>query len=300
MHPQINLLALRDHAPNFTIPAQQCTLNTCSIIQGQLQYDPSLAGNAFFLALFASLLSTHILLGTYYRTWTYSVGLVCGLILELCGYIGRVQMHFNPFIQSPFFMYVISLTIAPVFLCASIYVCFNRLIIIFGTQLARLKGRALVSLFIASDFLSLLLQTGGGAIAVIADTESFEYVGIHLMMAGLALQVASLVIVLALAADFALRYWKKCYEWDEKFETIREKKYFRGFVFGLLLATVTILIRSIFRVVELTGGFHGRLWNDEVAFMCLDGTMVATAYIFLTVFHPGLAFHGRWELVKRS
>lgn len=61
-----------------------------------------------------------------------------------------------------------------------------------------------------------------------------------------------------------------------------------------------ILIRSSYRVAELTGGFHGKLWNSEVHFMVLDGSMVAIASILLTVFHPGLAFHGRWGDVKRG
>lgn len=96
----------RDHAPNYTIPTEQCTLQTCSIVQAQLTYDPSLGGNVFLASLFSLLLAMQLLLGIYYRTWTYSIGTVFGLALELCGYIGRIQMHFNPFIQSPFFMYV--------------------------------------------------------------------------------------------------------------------------------------------------------------------------------------------------
>ena len=97
-------LLIHDHAPNYTIPTNECTLQTCSITQAQLTYDPSLAGNVFFAAFFSLLLSLQIILGIYYRTWTYSIGMVGGLILELCGYTGRIQMHYNPFIQSPFFM----------------------------------------------------------------------------------------------------------------------------------------------------------------------------------------------------
>ena len=104
MYKMPAILYARDHAPNYTIPTELCTLDTCSITQGQLQYDPSLAGNAFFLALFCFLLLMQIFLGLFYRTWTYSIGLVCGIGLELCGYIGRLQMHYNPFIQTPFFM----------------------------------------------------------------------------------------------------------------------------------------------------------------------------------------------------
>ncbi len=103
-YPVINLLSPRDHAVNNSIPTEECTLDTCSIIQAQLTYDPSLAGNVIFAVLFGLLLSLHIILGTYYRTWGYTIGMVGGMILELIGYIGRIQMHYNPFIQQPFFM----------------------------------------------------------------------------------------------------------------------------------------------------------------------------------------------------
>jgi RTA1 like protein len=69
---------------------------------------------------------------------------------------------------------------------------------------------------------------------------------------------------------------------------------------GLLVATITILIRSSFRVAELTGGFHGKLWHSEIDFMVLDGAMIAIASLLMTLFHPGLAFHGRWSVVKRG
>lgn len=292
-HPAL-LLYVRDHAPNYTIPTEECTLSTCSVFhQGQLQYDPNLGGNLFFLIIFGSFLLTHILLGLYYRTWGYSIGMVCGLACELSGYVGRIQMHYNPFVQSPFFMYIISLTIAPVFLCASIYICLARLMTVFGAQFSRLRGRKLIITFIASDFTSLLLQAGGGAVAVIADNRTVEYIGIHLMMAGLGLQVLSLTVVLCLAADFALRAWRKRGVLDEKYHALRGSQYFRAFMWALLIATIAILIRSSFRIAELTGGFHGKLWNNEVAFMCLDGSMVTIATILLTVFNYGMVFPGR-------
>ena len=87
-------------------------------------------------------------------------------------------------------------------------------------------------IFISSDFLSLVLQAGGGAIAVIANNFSFEYVGIHLMLAGLALQVLSLVVVLTLGADFAIACFKKPQSWPERYANIRNRSYFAGFIYG--------------------------------------------------------------------
>lgn len=69
---------------------------------------------------------------------------------------------------------------------------------------------------------------------------------------------------------------------------------------GLSLATVTIFIRSVFRVAELKGGFHSRLANDEVDFMVLEGAMIVLATLALTVLHPGFCFDGLWKQTKWS
>lgn len=65
---------------------------------------------------------------------------------------------------------------------------------------------------------------------------------------------------------------------------------------ALGLATLTIFIRSCFRVAELSQGFNGKLANDQVTFMVLEGMMVSIACIALTVAHPGLIFGKSWGL----
>jgi hypothetical protein len=63
----------------------------------------------------------------------------------------------------------------------------------------------------------------------------------------------------------------------------------------LTLATICILIRCVFRVAELSGGFNGKLANQEASFMILEGAMIVTASIALTVYHPGKCFQGEWS-----
>jgi hypothetical protein len=55
------------------------------------------------------------------------------------------------------------------------------------------------------DFLCLVLQAVGGALADTADTNTEEWDGVHIMIAGLALQVASLLAFSVLCAHFAWR-----------------------------------------------------------------------------------------------
>ena len=78
-------------------------------------------------------------------------------------------------------------------------------------------------------------------------------------------------------------------------QRVRQSTLFKVFRVSILLATIAILIRSIFRVAELWGGFAGSLWNNETDFLVLDGTMMALAMVCLTATHPGLAFGGVWR-----
>lgn len=91
-------------ACNLTIPQWECTLQTCCLEQGTVRYLPTLGGNAAYAAIFALILVLQIGLGVRYRTWGFAVGMFAGLLLELLGYVGRIQMHSNIFDQDPFLM----------------------------------------------------------------------------------------------------------------------------------------------------------------------------------------------------
>ena len=61
------------------------------------------------------------------------------------------------------------------------------------------------------------------------------------------------------------------------------------------ISTVAILIRCIFRVAELSGGFNSSLANNQVSFMVLDGAMMSILVIVLTAAHPGIALGSVWQ-----
>ena len=93
-----------------------------------------------------------------------------GLSLEIVGYTGRILMHFNPFSRENFLLYLIDLTIAPVFMAAGVYLCLARIVTVYGEKLSWIKARSYTLLFCCCDFLSLLLQAIGGAFAAMAET----------------------------------------------------------------------------------------------------------------------------------
>jgi hypothetical protein len=63
---------------------------------------------------------------------------------------------------------------------------------------------------------------------------------------------------------------------------------------ALAISTIAIFIRSLYRVIELSGGFGGALANNQATFMVLEGPMVIIAVLAMTVFHPGMCFNGHW------
>ena len=115
------------------------------------------------------------------------------------------------------------------------------------------------------------------------------------MIAGLSFQVFSLVLFIALCVDFASRVWRNPSLWNTTRREVFESAIFTYFLGGLSLSTLTITIRSCFRVAELSGGFHGSLANNQATFMVLEGAMIGIASLCLTILHPGIAFRGTWS-----
>ena len=81
-----------------------CTVKTCPLSCAQVEYLPTLAGNIVYAVGFGLLLIAQLALGIRYKTWGFMVGMMCGLIIEVVGYAGRVMLHENPFDFNNFIM----------------------------------------------------------------------------------------------------------------------------------------------------------------------------------------------------
>ena len=100
----------------------------------------------------------------------------------------------------------------------------------FGENLSRFRPSTYTITFISCDFLSLLLQAAGGAIASGATTYAEDQNGIHIMIAGLSLQVASLVLFMILCGEFAWRVYKQQGVLDPRYTAVRQGLMFKGFM----------------------------------------------------------------------
>lgn len=208
---------------------------------GSVHYIPSTAGNALFLGIFGAALIAQLYLGIRHKTWGYMAAMLGGTLLEIVGYVGRIMMIDDVFNENNFIIYLIGLTIGPAFYSAAIYLCFSRIVNVYGNTLSLLRPKIVTIIFIGGDFISLVLQAAGGAIASTAENETNNDMGVNIMIAGLATQVAATTIFggFCLHLIWAIRKYpnKVLHETIQFRRTLR----FRGFLAGKSFSSAYIL-----------------------------------------------------------
>jgi RTA1 like protein len=120
------------------------------------------------------------------------------------------------------------------------------------------------------------------------------------MIAGLAFQVFTLAIFGILSLEYFSRVWRHKAQLNPMTVSLRSSSKFRGFLVALVLTYTFIMIRCIYRVIELAGGWGSKLMEDETLFIVLEGVMVIAAAIIMTVFHPGFCFREGYFLNKQQ
>ena len=244
-----------------------CTLDTCPLEYSIYQYRPSLPANIVFLVVFALSGLAHAVQLLWHH-YTFSILIVIGCVTEIIGYAGRIWLYYNPFSFNAFVMQICCLTIAPAFYSAAIYLCIGYLVNAFGERYSRLKPRMYAWIFIPCDVISLILQAVGGALASVAVTGTADpKPGTNTMVAGLAFQVFTLAVFIALLVDFAVRV-KRGGVGEKVDELLRR----RVVVFAgpFAVAVLFIFIRCVYRVAELSGGWTGELISEEPSFIALE------------------------------
>jgi hypothetical protein len=121
------------------------------------------------------------------------------------------------------------------------------------------------------------------------------------MLVGLIFQDLSLVLFTIACTDFFLRVRNSKGNWNARYIDVTCSQLFKFFLYGLMTATITIFVRSSYRIVELSGGFRSHLFtSDEAVFMIFEGLMIVIATSCLTVLHPAVCFQGAFASANFS
>ncbi|KAF2430915.1 RTA1 like protein, partial [Tothia fuscella] len=267
----------------------------CTVENSIYGYKPSIGWNSFFLAVFLVSSLIHAFQGWKYKTWSFLVAMVIGGLSEAVGQGGRIMLHKNVYDDAGFKLQIVLLTLAPAFLCAGIYLTLKHLVISFGASFSRLPPKWYTWIFISCDIFSIVLQGAGGGLASAADDNDTTLLnaGNNLMIAGLAWQVFTLVLFGALSAEYVYQIRRHVHELNPQTHDMRQSKRFKFFVGAVALAYIAILMRCVYRVAEMAGGWGNEIMQDEAMMLGLDSFMIAIAMVALNLFHPGLCFDFR-------
>jgi hypothetical protein len=175
-----------------------------------------------------------------WKFWDMSIVLECTTIpfrrcLSSCRY-RDFQRTMTEQLIGTIFSQLVGLTIGPAFLSAAIYLCLGRIIVVYGQHISRLKPRSYTIIFMTCDGISLILQSAGGAITSMADTQKDKDLGVNIMIAGLISQVISLTVFAGLCADFMMQVRKRWTEQDIRFFALRQSWLWKAFLAGKLSA----------------------------------------------------------------
>ncbi|KAI1407024.1 RTA1-domain-containing protein [Hypoxylon sp. FL1857] len=266
----------------------------CPVSATVLGYYPNLGVNAFLAAAFGLCIIGLVGTGIWKRTWGYSAALTAGCILEFAGYVARVLLHSNPWDSSAFQTQICAIILAPTLICISIYLTLKHVTLSLNPALSRLRPRLYPLIFVPADVSCLILQAIGGSLAASAgyDNPDLLLSGDRVIIAGIALQSAVLGFFGVMVVDYCLRIrrWVASGEATPEALATWNDRRFRMFCYAVAGAYSGILIRCIYRIAEMAGGWGNPIMQDEPSFVVLEGFCIVIPVILLTAFPPGVLF----------
>ncbi|BCS00629.1 RTA1 domain-containing protein [Aspergillus luchuensis] len=209
--------------------------------------------------------------------------------VQIIGYITRALAHSNTQSVPIYAVQDILILLAPPLYAATIYMTLGRLITLLDAErLSLIPIRWLTAVFVTGDVLSFLLQGAGGGI-MSSGSLSGMTTGENVIMGGLAVQLIFFSVFVIVATLFHYRIHQNPTE--KSISTCIARSGWRTpnwetTMVGLYIASILILIRSVFRMIEYAGGNDGYLISHEAFSYVFDAMLMFFAMIVISVLHP--------------
>ncbi|TFY55712.1 hypothetical protein EVG20_g9216 [Dentipellis fragilis] len=236
-----------------------------------LHYIPSNPLTLTSHLLFEAVAVVHLVCMWRSRSWWMSV-LVIGELTMSFGLICRWPLHRDPDSRIWYIVQSMFTVLSPCFFIAADYMVLGRLVrsIDCKQHLRLVSPRRITIIFITSDILTFLIQ---------------------IFLVGLIIQLLSFLLFTALFLTFVYRVRKyepriwgrdssKHWYWD-----------WRTFTGAITVNCIGIIIRSVYRTVEMSQGFSGPLSTTEGFFYGLDTLPLFIAVVVYVPFWPGRFIH---------
>ncbi|TFY68626.1 hypothetical protein EVG20_g3480 [Dentipellis fragilis] len=255
-----------------------------------LRYIASNALTTIAVLLIGATALSHVFCMWKWRAWWMSC-LIVGEFAFAYGIGCRYVLHNNPDSKTWYIMEYLFVILSPCTFVAADYIILGRLVQFLGCQkhLRLVPPRRIALLFLCSDIVTFLIQTTGGVV-LMGDSSMHALTNSsygQIFLWGLIIQLLSFFLFFAIFAIFVYRIRK--YEIRVWEKDSREKWYndWRALAGALALNCVGIIIRSLYRTVEMSQGFHSTLSTTEAYFYALDTLPLFLAIVVYVPFWPG-------------
>ncbi|KAI0318696.1 RTA1-like protein [Amylostereum chailletii] len=215
----------------------------------------------------------------------------CMVIGEYTFSIGigsRFGLTLNPESKAIYIVEYLFVVLSPCAFIAADYILLGRLArhVNAGQYLVIRPERVMIT-FLISDIVTFLIQAAGGGVSIGANSADVAKTGSNIFLGGLVIQLVSFVTFTAVFLLFLYRVRKfepKTWARDAGLPWYHD---WRALVGAMLLSCVGIIIRSVYRVIELSQGFEGPIARSERLFYGLDTLPLFIAVVVYVPFWPG-------------
>ncbi|KAF7300384.1 hypothetical protein HMN09_00921800 [Mycena chlorophos] len=269
-----------------------------TITEQDYGYTPSESAAIAFVVIFGLSTLVHAGQAAYFKTWGLLPTAVLAGIGEIAGWSGRLWSSLSATTNTAFKIQIPATIIAPTFLLAVSFMVFSRVTTQLGSHYSLLPPRLYLWVFFSCDFIALIAQGIGGGRAAAATTLSGASTGAKIMLGGIGFQFAVITIFTFLVLDFIFRKTThRPYRpappgtpGGARGLPLARMPHLKIVLAALMFSNTVFFIRSVYRLIELAGGWEGRIIHTQVYFTVLDGGMIALAILTWNVVHPGLFF----------
>ncbi|WFD26825.1 hypothetical protein MNAN1_001814 [Malassezia nana] len=240
-------------------------------------YVPNLAPNIVMLVLFSLSSIVHLAQVVYYRQWWLLV-LPVGTLAEVGGYIPRIIGHTQTSMRDPYVATMCLLIITPCLFAAIHFTVLGRMCTLFPRKYTLVRPVFVMPFFVCVDVASLIIQGVGAGQAGTSDSVDVARSGSNITAAGVAVQLAGYLLFFSLFAVFYYRIRRDPPAGLEQMHPL---------MLATMASSAWIILRSIYRLVEMGEGWDGVINNTEWCLFVFDGAFVFIAVTIYNFVHPG-------------
>ncbi|KAH7340075.1 RTA1 like protein-domain-containing protein, partial [Pyrenochaeta sp. MPI-SDFR-AT-0127] len=239
-----------------------------------------------------SLVGFLVVFAIHHLALAFTISLSIGILCEIAGYVSRTLSWKDHWLETSFLEPIIILTITPAFIAGKLQFCLKRIVYIHGEGSTRIKVHLYPFIIIVRPGCFYSPGVGDGMAAVVLHSADPLNTG-NFIIAGLMFHVVTVTVYLAYSVDFWIRVYQcikaagaaASLNQDPRVVEIQNSNMFKDTLAVLTLSSPTVAWRSIYRVVELLGGWASEMMRHQGQFLCMQSTMIAISSIAQNILH---------------